>query len=176
MYKILIALLLITIPSVVMAEPITKLTARNYYDNCKNKSDPNITPITQKLLCACTAVQLFKNMSVGDVDSMALQNQAGRLALNKMIIDVYAPCMKHPAKELYYQNCITNPETQNLTKNPEKTCSCMSSNIASYLSTRGVDVFQKILRENPNITDPMAALSNDKTFQKFTQTQLMGCL
>ena len=131
---------------------------------------------TQKLLCACTAVKMHQNMQVEDIQEMSLQNEIGREATNKMIVNAYAPCMQHPAKELYYQNCISDPQTQTLTKNPEKTCQCMSGNIANYLSTRGVDIFESILTRNPNINDPMAALADDPQFQKFTRTQLMGCL
>lgn len=176
MKKFLVILVLLTFPTFALAEPISKAGARNYYENCASKQDPNMSADTQKLLCACTAVQMHKKMTTKDVEDMAQQNQKGRLATNKMILEVYAPCMKHPAGELYYKNCIGNPQTVNITKNPEKTCQCMSSKIANYLSTRGVDVFTKILNENPNATDPMAALANDKTFQSFAQSQLMSCL
>ncbi len=163
-------------PIAAEAEPVDKAQARAYYDNCLKNQSPNMSVDTQKLLCACTAVQMHKTMQVEDVRDMALQNEVGREATNKMIVSVYAPCMQHPAKELYYQNCISDPKTQTLTKNPQKTCECMSGNIAQYLSTRGVDIFQSILTRSPNITDPMAALAEDPQFEQYTRTQLMGCL
>ncbi len=159
-----------------MAEPVTKAQAKAYYQNCSSKPSPNMSVETQKLLCACTAVQMHKTMQVEDVQEMSLQNEVGREATNKMIVNAYAPCMQHPAKELYYQNCISDPQTQTLTKNPQQACECMSSNIAQYLSTRGVEVFKSILTRNPNIVDPMAALAEDPQFQNYTRNELMGCL
>ena len=75
---------------------------------------------------------------------MAQQDQAGRNATNKMIINVYAPCMGYPAKDHYYNNCITNPQTQSLTKNPQALCECMSSQVANYLEQNGSQVFREI--------------------------------
>lgn len=173
---LLLLLTIILFPNLAIAEPITKAQAKAYYQNCSSKPSPNMSVETQKLLCACTAVQMHKKMQVEDVQEMSLQNSVGRAATNKMIINAYAPCMQHPAKELYYQNCISDPQTQTLTQNPQKACECMSSNIAKYLSTRGVDVFRSILSRSPNITDPMAALASDPQFQKYTRDELMGCL
>ena len=175
--RILILLLVVTLfPLNASAEPISKAGAMNYYNKCVSNQDPNMGAETQKLLCACTAVQMQKNMTTQDVQAMSKQDQSGRLATNKMLVDVYAPCMQHPAKELYHQNCISNPETQKIAQNPAKTCTCMSTKIANYLSSRGPDVFRKILTDSPNVTDPMSALANDATFQQFTQSQLMSCL
>ncbi|MEM7618372.1 MAG: hypothetical protein AAF244_03200 [Pseudomonadota bacterium] len=176
MKKLLVVLILLTTPTFALAEPISKAGARNYYENCAAKQDPNMSANTQKLLCACTAVQMHQKMTTQDVEAMTIQDARGRAATNKMILEVYAPCMKHPAGELSYKNCLGNPQTASITENPEKTCQCMSSKIANYLSTRGVDVFTKILNDNPNATDPMAALANDPNFQSFAQAQLVSCL
>jgi len=159
-----------------MAEAISKQDARAYYKNCKTKADPIMSAETQKLLCACTAVQMHEKMEKEDIADMKLQNKLGREATNKMLINTYAPCMQYPAKELYFQNCISDPQTQAVTKNPQKTCTCLSDRVAQYLSTRGVEVFRSILSRNPNITDPMSALANDDQFKNFTQTQLASCL
>ncbi len=175
--KILLLLLTILLtPNLATAEPVSKAQAKAYYQNCSSKPSPNMSVETQKLLCACTAVQMHKNMQVEDVQEMALQNEIGREATNKMIVRAYAPCMQYPAKELYYQNCISDPQTQTLTENPQEACACMSERIATYLSTRGVDVFKSILTRSPNIVDPMAALAEDAQFKNYTRNELMGCL
>lgn len=171
----LTVLLAMAVPA--YATQITEDGARAFYNSCKNKPDPNMSGKTQDELCACSAAHMFKYMTVEDVKAMSQQNEAGRIATNKMIVNVYAPCMKFPAKELYYKNCISNPQTATMVKkDPEAVCQCMSTKVADYLSEDGPDVFSQILMRNPTITDPMAALSEDKEFQSFAQKQLFSCL
>lgn len=159
------------------ATPITKDAATAFYENCKSQPTPQgLTAKGQRYMCACNAAKMVNTMTVEDVKAMAQQDQTGRNATNKMIINVYAPCMGYPAKDHYYNNCITNPQTQSLTKNPQALCECMSSQVANYLEQNGSQVFREILSQNPNLTDPMTALTNDSKFQKYAQSRLIGCV
>ncbi|MEM6812315.1 MAG: hypothetical protein AAF549_07590 [Pseudomonadota bacterium] len=158
------------------ATSITKTGAKAYYENCKSRPDPNMSANTQDHLCACTAAQMMKNMKVEEVQAMSLQNEQGRAATNKMIVEVYAPCMNHPAKELYLKNCLENPQTSSIAKDVNATCECMSDRVAQYLKEDGPKVFEGILSRNPNIADPMAALSEDPAFTAFAQKQVVSCI
>jgi len=162
--------------SSVNAQAISKTMANKYFENCLAAPSPNMSAETHEYLCACTSAQMMDNMTVKDVKTMTEQTQAGRFAMNKMLVQVYAPCMNYPAKELYYKNCITDPKTATLSKNPEKTCTCLSNSVANYLSNQGPAIFSEILNRNPNAVDPMAALADDPKFQKFTKSKLLSCV
>lgn len=171
--------ILICIASVTSAQAQTKITkdgANAYYQNCLSQPSQGITDKSKEYLCACTAAKMMERMDVEDVKAMALQNEEGRKALNYMLVKVYAPCMNYPAKDHYYNNCMTNPQTKTLSKNPHGLCKCMSDEVAQYLGNEGPQIFEGILKRDPNITDPMIALTNDKQFQSFAQSKLLGCV
>ena len=157
------------------ATAISKNQANSMYLKCKQNQDPRFSTKTQDLFCACTAAKTMESLSVEDTRQMAQQNQSGRNALNKMIIQVYAPCMQYPTRDYHYNACIKNPKTKIL-GNPQSLCSCSADKIALHLRDNGQSLFQNILNTNPNIMDPMQALYDDPKFQQFAKSKLLGCV
>ena len=170
-------LILALAPVTAMATPITKQAANAYYQNCLGQpAQLGLSQQSKQNMCACTAAKMMESLSVEDVQAMSGQDQNARNALNKMMVYVYAPCMAYPAQDHYYNTCVTNPDTKKLGKNPQKMCSCMASQVATYLNNNGQQVFQDILTRTPNIADPMSALTNDPKFQQFARSKLLGCV
>ena len=167
------ALLLIAIPA--QATPVTKDTANMYYKNCAKQTDPRFSQETQNLFCACTAVKLMENFTVEDMQATSRQDQFGRDATNKMITEIYAPCIRYPAREYHYQTCVKDPKSAIL-GSAEKICSCSADQVATYLQNNAQNMLANILRTNPNVIDPMQALYDDKGFQKLIQSKVMGCI
>jgi len=174
MRYLFILVLALLIPPSAQAQNVSKSVANSYYNNCLAQEGP-VSAQTQELLCACTAAQMQQSMTVEDIKAMNQNNQTGRNALNKMLINVYAPCMEYPAKEHYMNVCLSNPDTQRLSNNPQALCNCMSTEVANYLKANARTVFEEILDRNPNVTDPMQALTNDPQFTQFAQAKLIGC-
>lgn len=173
----LVLILLFSVPALANATPITKDAANAYFENCKSQPKAEgLTAEGQKYMCACTAAQMMNKMSVEDVQAMSQQSQAGRNATNKMLINVYAPCINYPAKDHYYHTCMTNPKTKTLSRSPESLCGCMATQVAEYLKQNGEKVFREILAKDPNIVDPMTALTNDPKFTSYAQSKLLGCV
>ncbi|MEM9469840.1 MAG: hypothetical protein AAF988_06735 [Pseudomonadota bacterium] len=156
--------------------PVSKDIANTYFANCKAQSDPRFSAASQEMFCACTAAQMVQSFTVEDMQAAGRQDEIGRAATNKMIINVYAPCIQYPAREYHYNSCITNPQTKILGGNTENLCQCTAEQVANHLSANAKQLFQQVLSANPNVADPMQALYNDKTFQATTQRQLMACL
>lgn len=176
MTRFLFLLIAALLPVAAMATPVSKDMANSYYTNCVGKDAPGITQKSKEFMCACTAAKMMDNMSVEEIQAMSQQNQAGRNATNKMLVDVYAPCIEFPAYDHYYNNCITDPKTKSMSSNPQRTCSCLADQIAGYLQSNGQTVFRDILMRNPNITDPMSALTQDNRFRQFAQSKLLSCV
>lgn len=175
-YFILSMFLVLMTNGAAMATPITKDAANAYFLNCKTQPSQGLSVSSQEYMCACTAAKMMKHLTLEDVRAMPQPNETGRAATNKMLIHVYAPCMNYPAKDHYYNTCMSNPKTKTLTGKPERLCNCMSDKVAGYLGENGSKVFSEILSRDPNITDPMTALTNDNEFQKFAQSKLLGCV
>lgn len=158
------------------ATPITKDAANAYYENCNAQASQGLSTQSKEYLCACTAAKMMERMSVEDVKAMSQQNEQGRKAMNYMLVKVYAPCMNYPAKDHYYNTCMANPKTKALSRNPRGLCNCMANKVSAYLGTNGSKVFEGILSRNPNITDPMTALTEDPQFTQYAQSQLLSCI
>lgn len=179
MMKVLSAALLlifISFPSQAQT-PVSKDAANKYFAECvAGQSYGQLSPNAQNMLCACTAARMTQYMSIEDMQAMASQDTAiARPAFNKMMVDIYAPCMEMPAQEYHYNACISDPKTASY-GNPQKICECMSWEVANYMKSSGQQVFRDILARNPMITDPMGALADDPAFQQFAQSKLMSCL
>lgn len=173
----LAVLMFTTVPALATEIPNEQLN--NYYKSCVNmsKSGDNFkSPKAQETMCACTAAQMKTGMTLEDVDATKQQNEAGRMATNKMIVNVYAPCIQYPAYDYYYGVCISDPRTANMSKNPQSMCSCLAGKVAAHLQQNGKQVFTDILTRTPYITDPMQALTNDPQFDQFAQAQLLSCV
>lgn len=171
-----LAFLIFTTVAAHAQTPVTKETANAYFSNCLQQPSPGMSDQTKQYMCACTAAQMQKSMTVEDIRTMAQQSAAGRLATNKMITEVYAPCIEYPARDHYYLNCMNDPKTKNYTSNVQGMCTCLASQVAGYLKQNAKSEFTRILSRTPNITDPMSALTNDPAFMRFAQTKMMACI
>ncbi len=175
---LLTALFLIFISLPAFAQtPISKEAANNYFNQCVGgQSHGQLSPNAQNMLCACTAARMTQFLNVEDMQAMASQDTTiARPAFNKMMIDVYAPCMEMPTQEYHYNACISDPKTASY-GDPQKICECMSWEVANYMKSNGQQVFRDILARNHMVTDPMAALTEDPSFQQFAQSKLLSCL
>ena len=175
--RILFGLLIILMASPALATEISDETANQYYQNCiAGQTPPELSKQTHETLCACTAAQMKTGFTVEDMQAMSKRDEVARLALNKMIVNVYAPCIQYPAHDYYYNVCITNPQTANLSRNTQQLCGCLAQKVSGYLAQNSQQVFADILTRNPNIVDPMAALTSDPQFDQFAQGQLVSCV
>ena len=170
-YLVLIALLLI--PSYASAQtPVSKEQANTYFASCvKNASqEKRFSQNAQQMFCACTAARLTQFFSVEDMQVMTSQTDPNaRIALNKMIVDVYAPCMETPSRELYYAACTqTSGKTQQV-------CNCTADKISSHLRDNGSQIFADILSRNPVVEDPWSLLEADQSFNNFKETAAKSC-
>lgn len=178
----LLALLVIAllVPFTANAQtPVSTETANTYFSNCvAQKSQQSFSPEAQEMLCACTAARMAQFFSMEDMATMTnpqSEPAAQRGAFNKMLINIYAPCMEEPTREFHYNACMTNPQTAQY-GDPATICRCMADAVAAHIQVHGPSIFEDLVARNPNITDPMTALTEDPSFQTFAQSKLLGCL
>ncbi|NQZ14488.1 MAG: hypothetical protein HRT94_06680 [Alphaproteobacteria bacterium] len=156
--------------------PVSKEIANNYFINCKSQTDPRFSAASQEIFCACTAANMVQSYTLEDMQNASRPDEIGRAAANKLIINVYAPCIQFPAREYHYNSCVQNPQTKILGGDPQKLCACTAERVAAHIQQNAQSMFSQILAVNPTIADPMQALYSDNNFQKTAQAQLMACL
>ena len=167
---LLIALVLIAHPAAAQTR-ITPQMAQAYAQNCTQQENPYITSSTKDIFCQCTASYMQKTMTVEDVQAMHGNDQPARNAINKMMIQVYSPCMEFPVRDLVYKKC-----QEDAYQAGQKICKCLSNNMASYVSKRAKADLPGILQSNPNVTDPMEAIVNSPSYEQTEKRIALGCI
>jgi hypothetical protein len=157
------------------AKVISNQEADTYYKNClSQKMDPRVTADSQKSICACTSAQMVKNMTVEDVQTMRGNDQAARNAINKMLVDVYAPCMSDIVRDLLTTQCRSNPQISGA--NAGQICDCFAKLTGDWYSLSGRTIMAEALKKNPNLTDPTAAIQESALFQSESMKNLQSCM
>ena len=110
-------------------------------------------------------------MSVEELRASANQDQSGRDATNKIIINVYAPCMEFPVRDLVFQKC-----QKDAFQAGQKICSCLANNMASYVRQRAAADLPAILAQNPNAFDPMNAIVTSPSYEQKEKRIALGCI
>jgi hypothetical protein len=177
MKQIFLALLLI-LPSLAFAQtPVSKETANGYFTNCvKQPPSQQFSAESQNMFCACTAARLTQYFTMEDWTAMVDNKSPNqRPAFNKMMVNIYAPCMETPSYEHYYNTCLANPETKKY-GDSHKICTCLARAMASHMKVNGPNVLEQAIRRDPNIADPMTAITDDPSFTTFAQQNLVSCV
>ena len=178
-YLLLIAALFCSLPAYAQTgfTPVTKEQANTYFANCVAQPQSQfLTKDSQNLFCACTAARMTQFFSVEDMKTMMSPDAAvARPAFNKMLVNVYAPCMETPVRDHYQNVCITNPDSARF-PDRQGTCQCLGNAMGKHFALRGEEAFRQILSTNPNAMDPMAAALADPSIQTLAQEKLIACL
>ena len=153
--------------------PITPQIAQTYYQQClMAPSNPPLSPSTRDIFCQCTAMFVQKNISY---EEMGLANQAtpaGHAVQQKILLQVYAPCMEFPVRELIQGECSAN---QALAAQPH-ICPCVSKNMAKYTAQSAQQNLAGLMKAGQNLGDPMNALLDSPAYQQAQQDIAMKCM
>lgn len=174
MKYVLFALLLLTSLPAFAQTPVSKETANAYFENCLKTASPTqeMSAQGQQMLCACTAARLTQFFTMEDWKAMGGSDPAvARPAYNKMMSNIYAPCMAEPVRERYQARCVKAKGAEQ-----QQLCTCTASKLASYMQYHGTRLFSEILAEDPNVQDPWAAVENYPEFNAYIDMAGKECL
>jgi hypothetical protein len=158
--------------------PLSDEKTKEFYSQCVSKPAPPMTAESQAALCACTAEKMQQTMTVEDQKVLAQNDQEGRNMLNRMLLNVYAPCMNIPVKDMLEKQCLQDMQAKPAPPgtNIADICRCMASKTGLWLSTNGRELMSQVLAANPNITDPMGPVMEDASFKSASTQNLTSCL
>ena len=150
---------------------IDQKTMQQYYKNClvHAASDQTMSEGTKSTYCQCTALYFQKTMTMEDVIASTGNDDKARLALNKIVTSVYAPCMEYPVRDLISRQCAVDV-------NNRKICNCISDNMGAYTAKMAQKKLQDILANSPFVTDPMAAILDSAEFKKTQEQIAFSCI
>ena len=148
---------------------VTDQQQQQFLKACLAKGDARMSVETHRIFCECTAYQIKQNLSIEDVQNMNSRDpKIARAVANKVILDVYAPCMEFPVRDLIFTSC----KQKNLSNN---VCSCLSSQMGEYTAETAQKHLFDVLQRQPNIVDPMGPIVESPAFQKKEQEVAQQC-
>ncbi|MBU0858394.1 MAG: hypothetical protein KJ667_00500 [Alphaproteobacteria bacterium] len=176
--RTLIVLTFIALPSAAKATEISKETANAYFGQCMNARDERMTETTQEELCACTSAHIMGKMSAEDIQIMGENTSRGRAALNRMLIDVYGPCMAGPVTDMVNSQCDTDPRIALADQTIDRAvlCGCMAERTNEWFTTAGPEIMSKALMEQPYKGDPITPVAESKVFKDETYEIMLACV
>lgn len=173
-FYIIMAVLFFTLPAQAQT-PVNDEMAKAYYDSCMGKRDQRMSTEAQDSLCTCTSEKMKETMSVEDIRTMGRDDQAGRDMLNKMMLNVYAPCMHRPIAEMVRDQCMMEDRMQSTRMHKVDLCACIGDKMGVWFTTNGRDLMAEVLAQNPNISDPIGPVMASQPFMNTTMDTMMAC-
>ncbi len=154
----------------VAGTPINNDMAVKYYDQCLANAakDGTMFKANAKNFCECTAQNMKNNLSQEELQALQGQGQAARNVINKILVYVNGPCMKFPVNDLVLRKCMKNIGN-------EKTCTCLSGGVSTYLAKEAPRMLADVLDRDPNITDPLGAIMNAPAYKIQESKIAMQC-
>ena len=168
-------------PAASAPEETIESFSRRYNENCLKKQNDVLKGDDLRMLCACTSSKLQEKMTVGEIRQMATDTPEGQVQRNRMVIDVYAPCMEYPSRALLMSRCADyktslekTPQGQAL--NGEAICSCLAQNMAAYVAVNAQAILTKKLAVSPSDMDPLGAFLNSPEYQAQVNSTFASCV
>lgn len=156
--------------------------AKRYNENCLKKENAVLKGDDLRMLCACTASKFQEKMTVQEVHTMATDTPEGKVQRNRMVTDVYAPCMEYPSRALLMSQCASYQENLKKTMpagqtvNGEAICGCLAQNMAAYVAVNAQPILAQRLAANPDDMDPLSEFLNSREYQSQVNSTFMGCI
>jgi hypothetical protein len=131
----------------------------------------------QDSLCSCSAAKFMEIMNLEEVVAMKKEPGPGRVEYNKMLREVYGPCMQAPVEERLFEECSNDRQVKEfLLRDPAKLCRCTSMRSGNYLADKAPEIMTRLLKQNPAMVDPLEYILDDQIFRQAAYGTLYDCL
>lgn len=161
----------------VKSTPIPQSTANAYYANCMSRKVDRMSDDDQQNLCSCSAAKMMSTMSLEELTVMSPEKGPGRAAYDKMMTQVYGPCLHTPVQDQLYNECMSDPKIKDFAiKDQAGLCHCTSQKSGDDFANGASQLIAVILKNDPKVTDMYSAVLNNNTFRGQAYQNLFSCL
>lgn len=151
--------------------------ASAYYENCMKQSNPMLDAQNQVNLCACTAEKFARTMTPEDVKEMSQPTEAGAAQRNRMILNVYAPCIRYPAHALVNYSCLNDTRYKMVFGDKaQSVCGCLAENMSAYMEKVAPDAIRQAIASGADMTDPLRTLLESDGYAAQEQKVSKACM
>lgn len=158
------------------ATPIVAF-AKAYYANCMSQKQHTLQADTQELLCSCSAANLQAGkMSIPEIQQMREDTAQGQEMRNKMLTEIYAPCIEFPTYDLISSRCLSDAKLQAAVKDTTALCGCVADKVSRHLADNAQGIIRAELAKNPNNLDPLGLFLNSAEYETESKKALISCV
>lgn len=170
--------LAVILPDIAAATPVNKETSRNYFNNCLQERDPRMSKASQEEFCACTAATMEQSFTMEELQTMHEQEQESRDMVDKLLLEVYVPCMSYPVRDMIEMQCLDDPKVTALELKGDRgtLCDCMGVSTGTWFSAEGGALMAALIADNPEMSDPLVPVMDSRAFQNKAYEFLMKCV
>ncbi len=158
-------------------EPVTlNQFANKHFNNCSNTKHPIIIGQDLLRLCACTRDRFLENMSIPQIRAMQKNDDEGRYQKSRMLLFVYAPCIKFPLNRMISTTCMRNVQNKYLMKSQSATCQCIADRVSEASYKLIGKYMQGIIKLKMEDREPLNLLVKENHFNDLMFNHTKQCL
>lgn len=175
---LVIAGVLALLPGMALAAtPVTAKVANTYYLTCMSRQDPRLDEEGQQNLCSCASARLMTFMTSEDIMHMTSALGPGRASYNKMLADVYAPCLETAIENTLVTQCMNDRTVKEfMLRDKDKLCACTGRKTGVFMEQKTSELVRQMIKETPNLTDIYDPLLNNPVLRHRAYNNLSVCL
>lgn len=151
--------------------------SEEYYKNCIKDKHPILTDLAAESMCLCTSAGLVEKMSLAEIQFMEEKDSTrGKKARQRMLDDVYAPCMEYPVRDTVYERCMEDIDFRKRAgKDADGICSCAADTIEAYTARDSKKFLAEIMEKNPETKNPMGDFLESDLFMGLNMKWIVHC-
>lgn len=154
---------------------IRKDIALRYYDDCKKYKEGVLSTGEQDLFCSCISNGIDLGLSTEEAQLLYDESSKGQRARDKMMLKIYAPCMKFPIRNAVKDTCLGS---QALDAYPQKPslCDCQSDMMTQQINIIAESIVRGALQSNKWYKDPLGSYLQTEEFRRQADGYLERCV
>ena len=149
-------------------EQIVPTTIEGYaflhYQQCMRTQHPILSGDDLMRMCTCTSTQLSNAMTFEQIKDIEAGGAEGIFQHNRMMLFVYAPCVKPTIRTMLLQQCMGDRKNAYLMKNQGKTCVCIADYVANKMDEIAPIYIQNSMRKPAQTPAPLDLLVHEDSF------------
>ncbi len=106
-------------------KPLTaEIMANYYYNRCKSTESLAFSETEMETLCACSAAEMSKVLTVDEFKVLYVDSRKGLDARGKAIAYGYVPCMEYALRSKFSSTCAISKRLNNVVVGKKQICKC----------------------------------------------------
>lgn len=141
------------------------------YKSCVESEHPVLKKKELEMFCGCTASNMTKVFNTRQMKAMSEDTEEGQYQRNRMLLNVYAPCIEYPTRAMLLDNCLK----QERLRNPTKTCGCIADGMGEYMRENAPKAIEQAIKRDKTDIDPLRFMLNSPAYRQYERSLAMSC-